>query len=395
MSVKLNIGAGSTVIDGFTPIDRKLGSEAYPLPYPDGSVDEIRASHILEHFTFADSQKALAEWCRVLKPGGRIRLAVPDLEAAAKADPDEWPFIVMGGQTGPDDIHKSAWNENRLRAHMEHFGLQQIKRWESPNTDTAAHPCSLNLEGVKALPQPTRYLHSDGRSEVIDSTTLENGKALTVKVGAYLTLPRYEAVAARTVITEALKPHKLDLTTTQGVFWGQCMQRMFQDAVDKGIDWILSLDSDSLFTAKQLSQLMQIMAANPHIDALAALQCRRGGKYPLLTTGTGIQDEHVEVDGRPIKVTTAHFGLTLIRVESLKQVAKPWFKAEPSADGDWNDDRLDDDIWFWHQWRLAGKTIYVAPSVSIGHLEETVAVFDEHMQGKHIYMHEWRKDNGQ
>lgn len=375
MSLKLNIGAGETVIDGFTPIDRKLGTEAFPLPYPDGSVDEIRASHILEHFTFADAQTALKEWSRVLKPGGRIRLAVPDLEAASKADPDEWPFIVMGGQTGPDDIHRSAWNESRLRAHMEHFGLQKIKRWESPNTDTAAHPCSLNLEGVKALPdaQP---------------------KGVTVKVRAYLTLPRYESVAARGFIEHALRPHKLELTTTQGVFWGQCMQRMFQDAVDKGIDWILSLDSDSLFTGKQLGDLMQIMASNPHIDALAALQCRRGAKYPLLTSGSGVQDEHVEIDGKPIKVTTAHFGLTLIRVESLKKVAKPWFYAEPSAAGNWDDDKLDDDIWFWHQWRKAGKTIYVAPSISIGHIEETVAVFDSDLQGKHIYVHEWQKGNG-
>lgn len=376
MSLKLNIGAGEVVIPGFTPIDRKLGSEAYPLSYADNSVDEIRASHILEHFTFADSQQALKEWTRVLKPGGRIRLAVPDLEARDKADPDEWPFIVMGGQTGPDDIHRSAWNENRLRAHMEHFGLTDIKRWHSPNTDTAAHPCSLNLEGVKKSLEPEQ-------------------KAMTVKVGAYLTLPRYEAVAARTVITEALKPHKLNLTTTQGVFWGQCMQRMFQDAVDKDIDWILSLDSDSLFTAKQVSQLMQIMAANPHIDALAALQCRRGGKYPLMTTGTGVNDEHIEVDGSPIKVTTAHFGLTLIRVQSLKDVQKPWFWSQHDADGNWGDDKLDDDIWFWHRWRLSGKTIYVAPSVAIGHLEETVAVFDERMNAKHIYMHEWRKENGQ
>lgn len=374
MSLNLNIGAGSTVIPGYTAIDRKLGSEAYPLPYPDNSADNIRASHLLEHFTFADAQAALKEWTRVLKPGGRIRIAVPDLDAKDKADPDEWPFIVMGGQTGPDDIHRSAWNENRLRAHMEHFGLTNIKRWESPNTDTAAHPCSLNLEGVK-------------KSAELQSTT--------VTVGAYLTLPRYEAVAARTVITEALKPHKLNLTTTQGVFWGQCMQRMFQDAVDKNIDWILSLDSDSLFTSKQVSQLMQIMAANPHIDALAALQCRRGGKYPLMTTGTGVNDEHIEVDGRPIKVTTAHFGLTLIRVNALREVQKPWFWSQHDAEGNWGDDKLDDDIWFWHQWRLAGKTIYVAPSVAIGHLEETVAVFDEHLNAKHIYMHEWRKENGQ
>ena len=375
MSLKLNIGAGSTVIPGFTPIDRKLGSEAYPLSYPDNSVDEIRASHILEHFSFADAQAALKDWTRVLKPGGKIRLAVPDLDAASKADPDEWPFIVMGGQTDEDNIHRSAWNETRLRAHMEHFGLENVRRWESPNTDTASHPCSLNLEGFKKNAEKK----ADG---------------VTVKVGAYLTLPRYEAVAARTIIQEALKPHRLDLTTTQGVFWGQCMQRMFQDAVDKGLDWILSLDSDSLFTADHVKRLMSIMASNPHIDALAALQCRRGGKYPLMTTGTGINDEHVEVDGKPIKVTTAHFGLTLIRVDSLNHVEKPWFVGQPDAEGNWSDDRLDDDIWFWHQWRLAGKNIYVTPSVSIGHLEETVAMFDEHMQAKHIYVHEWRKENG-
>lgn len=375
MSLKLNIGAGSTVIDGYTPIDRKLGTEAYPLPYPDASVDEIRASHILEHFDFRQSQAALKEWCRVLKPGGRIRIAVPDIDAASKADPDEWPFIVMGGQTDENDYHKSAWNESRLRGHMEHFGLSDVKRWESPNTDTAAHPCSLNLEGVKA-------------AKTVKSDTI------TVKVGAYLTMPRYESVAARNLIQEALRPHKIDLTTTQGVFWGQCMQRMFMAAVDNGVDWILSLDSDSLFTSKQVQEMFDILASNPQIDALAALQCRRGAKYPLLTTGSGIENEHVECDGRPIKVTTAHFGLTLIKVDKLKRVSKPWFFGEPDAAGNWTDDRLDDDIWFWHQWRKAGLNIYVAPSVSIGHLEETVALFDDHLKAKHIYVHEWRKENG-
>jgi hypothetical protein len=31
MGIKLNIGAGNTVIDGYTPIDRRFGTEAYPL----------------------------------------------------------------------------------------------------------------------------------------------------------------------------------------------------------------------------------------------------------------------------------------------------------------------------------------------------------------------------
>ena len=60
--LRLNLGAGRVRIDGWTPIDRQFGSEAYPLKdYADGSVDEIRASHLLEHFPFAEVPRVLAE----------------------------------------------------------------------------------------------------------------------------------------------------------------------------------------------------------------------------------------------------------------------------------------------------------------------------------------------
>jgi hypothetical protein len=375
--IKLNIGAGSTVIEGFTPIDRKFGSEAFPLPYADSSVDEIRASHILEHFTFGDAQKAMEEWSRVLKPGGRIRISVPDVDKVLKDETPNRLFYLMGGQMHADDIHKSAYDRNRLTALMQQNGLKQIKDWYSPNTDSAALPISLNLEGVKApVEEPAKK----------QNTT-------TIRLGAYLTLPRYEAVASRSLIEQALRALKIELTTSQGVFWGQCMQRMFDKAVNDGIDWILSLDSDSLFTPEQLSLLMDTLASNPHIDALAALQCRRGSPYPLLTTGTGEDGQVVEVSNQPMKVTTAHFGLTLIRVDSLRKTPKPWFFAQPSDDGNWDDTRMDDDIWFWHQWRLAGNTLYVAPSVSIGHLEETVVQFNDKMEPEHMYVHQWRESN--
>jgi len=375
--IKLNIGAGSTVIEGFTPIDRKLGSEAFPLPYADGSVSEIRASHILEHFTFGDAQKAMEEWSRVLKPGGRIRISVPDVDKVLKDETPNRLFYLMGGQMHADDIHKSAYDRNRLTALMQQNGLKQIKDWYSPNTDCAALPISLNLEGVKATVE----------------APVKKQNTTTIKLGAYLTLPRYEAVASRSLIEQALRALKIELTTSQGVFWGQCMQRMFDKAVDDGIDWILSLDSDSLFTPQQLSLLMDTLASNPHIDALAALQCRRGSPYPLLTTGTGEDNQIVEVSNQPIKVTTAHFGLTLIRVDSLRKTPKPWFFAQPSDEGNWDDSRMDDDIWFWHQWRLAGNTLYVAPSVSIGHLEETVVQFNDKMEPEHMYVHQWREGN--
>ncbi len=48
--------------------------------YANDSVDIIRASHVLEHLTLEDAQRLLADCHRVLRPGGLIRIAVPDLD---------------------------------------------------------------------------------------------------------------------------------------------------------------------------------------------------------------------------------------------------------------------------------------------------------------------------
>ena len=50
------------------------------LPFATEDVDMIFSSHMLEHFTYADGLKFLRECRRVLKPGGLIRLIVPDCE---------------------------------------------------------------------------------------------------------------------------------------------------------------------------------------------------------------------------------------------------------------------------------------------------------------------------
>lgn len=374
-AVRLNLGAGDTNLDGFINIDRKLGTECYPLDYPDNSVDEIRASHVLEHFSFMDSIKAMEDWVRALKPGGVIRVSVPDARKIMKMadEDDDWIFYMMGGQTDADNFHRSAFDEKRLRQTMEHAGLSEVECWDGDLRDTSQHACSLNLQGRKPVA-------SDANHEC---------KGTRIRIMAYMTLPRYEAVVARSIIEGSLRECGIPLATSQGVFWGQCMQRMFEDAIAQGCDWILSIDSDSLFNADHVRTLLNEFGAHPEIDAMAALQCRRGTPFPLMTAGHAKQIEVGSLD--PILATTAHFGLTLIRVSSLTEIPKPWFVSRPDDKGEWGDDRLDDDIWFWHQWRLAGKNIYIAPRVSIGHLEETVACFDEFLQPKHEYIHQWRE----
>jgi SAM-dependent methyltransferase len=52
-----------------------------PLPFKGNSVAVIYGAHVLEHLYLADAQNLLGECLRVLRPGGVIRMVVPDLRS--------------------------------------------------------------------------------------------------------------------------------------------------------------------------------------------------------------------------------------------------------------------------------------------------------------------------
>src|ERR1700743_2591931 len=50
------------------------------IPFDDSSFEVVYHSHVLEHFQKRDAVKFIDECYRVLKPGGTIRVVIPDLE---------------------------------------------------------------------------------------------------------------------------------------------------------------------------------------------------------------------------------------------------------------------------------------------------------------------------
>lgn len=174
--VRVHLGCGETDLPGFWNVDSRAlrhvhyAQCVFPLDvYADDSVDLIYCSHTLEHLTFVGARQALTEWHRVLRPGGVLRLAVPDFSVLAEvyAATDDLRRIrgaLLGGQNYPGNFHRSVYDRRLLGELLTEVGFEKIREWhpwevfEGRPPDTSGEvwdlagrtfSISLNLEGRK------------------------------------------------------------------------------------------------------------------------------------------------------------------------------------------------------------------------------------------------------
>ncbi len=375
--MKLNLGSGPQEVEGFTNLDAHNGEFIYPLAYEDGTVDEIRASHVLEHFPHGQTQAVLTDWVRSLKPGGLLKIAVPDFPSIAQNyfAKRKQPTVayLMGGQVDEYDFHKVLFDFDTLSELMRASGLVAINTWDSEIEDCARLPISLNLCGWK---RPRQW----------------------PKVSAVMSVPRLGFMDNFFCSLDALVPLHIGIKKFTGAFWGQCMERAFEETIrDEAPEFILTVDYDTVFERRDIEDMLMLMVSDPSIDALAPIQAARSKTTPLFV----VTDEHGKgmaqipstyFDAPAAKVLTAHFGCTLVRTAAIKDLPKPWFHSKPSADGSWNEGRVDDDIYFWHRFAEAGKNLRIASRVAVGHLELMVRWPNESMQAIHQHHSEYNTD---
>jgi len=142
MEIKLHIGCGNKYIPGFTHIDiRELPHVDYVTSadkltmFEDNTVDLIYACHILEHFSRDEFETVLIEWYRILKPGGILRLAVPDFERWAEiylATKDLQLILgsIVGGQDYPGNMHHMIFDFHLLSTVLATIGFKNIHRYD-------------------------------------------------------------------------------------------------------------------------------------------------------------------------------------------------------------------------------------------------------------------------
>ncbi|MBY0424456.1 MAG: methyltransferase domain-containing protein [Cytophagales bacterium] len=122
------------------------------LPFRNATVARIRCEHVFEHLDKRDEVPAfLSECLRALKPGGTLRIVVPDLEKFIKAyvsqNPKEWallgwnvehlpanfhtPMDILNHTFRQDGEHKYGYDSHTLQITLQKAGFRtvQLQSW--------------------------------------------------------------------------------------------------------------------------------------------------------------------------------------------------------------------------------------------------------------------------
>ena len=133
--------------------------------FEDNSIEEIYASHVVEHVAQKKVEKTLKGIHRVLKDSGKFYVSVPDMDILCKIyldpkAPIKVKFHTMrmmfGGQVDDFDFHYFGWNFQFMNEFLLKAGFKKIERVKSFSlfNDTSEYrpngiPISLNIIGYK------------------------------------------------------------------------------------------------------------------------------------------------------------------------------------------------------------------------------------------------------
>lgn len=168
---KLQIGAGDSNKPGWLNTDiEPIGDQAFldattPFPLPEGSVHYIYSEHVIEHISYEQGLGMLKESYRVLAPGGKVRVATPNLlkfvglfqetkspEAkkymVEKMLWHEWPVTpdpecYILNQQLREWGHRFVYTPKLLRASLEAAGFKDIREFTAGESDDA------NFRGIE------------------------------------------------------------------------------------------------------------------------------------------------------------------------------------------------------------------------------------------------------
>lgn len=110
--------------------------------FEDSCASLIYSSHSFEYFNRTEAVNVLEEWSRVLKPGGTLRLAVPNfdslIEVYKKIEKILGPLFgqmdINNGKEKQTLYHRTTYNFKSLKKLLEDNGFKNVQNYEWQDT---------------------------------------------------------------------------------------------------------------------------------------------------------------------------------------------------------------------------------------------------------------------
>jgi len=144
--LQLHIGCGDRTLPGFIHVDVRdlphvdvVAAADYLPMFGGDTVDLVYSSHVLEHVRRGEEARVLKEWHRVLKPGGVLRLAVPDFDSIVSwykktGHLEDIMGLLFGRQNHVHNVHYQAFNFVRLFQLLTAAGFREVHRYDWSQT---------------------------------------------------------------------------------------------------------------------------------------------------------------------------------------------------------------------------------------------------------------------
>jgi len=151
--MRIHIGCGKKNWPGWYNVDGAFyphieSHDVYLNHLHDDVADLIYSSHFLEYFNRDEAEEMLKFWYRVLKPGGIVRIAVPDFDALIYAYTNfvditfkdiAGPLYGRMDMNGHTIYHKYCWTFNDLFDALFVVGFKNPRNYDFRETEHARY----------------------------------------------------------------------------------------------------------------------------------------------------------------------------------------------------------------------------------------------------------------
>jgi SAM-dependent methyltransferase len=157
--LRLNLGSGHVPREGFVNVDARdidgvdVVADVRQLPFKPGTVEEIYAAHLVEHFPIEELRRVLLpHWFGLLRPGGRLVVVTPDAETMiTEAANGLIPFedlqrVIFGDQEYDGDFHFAMLTPDSFSGLLSRCGFANIEVIERARRNGLAYEFEITGE---------------------------------------------------------------------------------------------------------------------------------------------------------------------------------------------------------------------------------------------------------